>query len=268
MLHCQLSSACPAHARESGTSDEGMSMPTQPTAHERPIRETHPTPAFPPCSWRRARDPICGEMFVGSDIAERRPLPAQREHWTTGAGGQAVPSSASPTQRPETDAAYAVWERPLETRQLGEIIGRRVEEMGERGAGAVQSASAVAAQGQHDDFFVLVVHAMKACMRPSSNYEHIRIHEIQDRVHAKTHPLNERGAEQSRAEQLMAPEVNLELGTGAGNADVAGKDRARGGAAGAGSLCSSPVCSPPQAHPGISSGGVHGIGLWWAKIGA
>jgi hypothetical protein len=60
--------------------------------------------------------------------------------------------------------------------------------------------------------------------------------------------LNERGAKQGRAEQLvcgeqhevyedseMAPGVNLELGTGARNAEVAGNNRARGGAAGAGS---------------------------------
>ncbi|KAJ7832177.1 hypothetical protein B0H13DRAFT_2289136 [Mycena leptocephala] len=50
-------------------------------------------------------------------------------------------------------------------------------------------------QGQDDDFLVL----MKACMRPSSNYEH---NKIQDLVHAKTDQLNERLAKRSRAEQL------------------------------------------------------------------
>lgn len=83
-------------------------------------------------------------------------------------------------------------------------------------------------------------------MQPNSNYEHIRIHEIQDQVYAKTHQLNEHPAKQSRAEQLLrgvqcevlvkglgdGQEVYLELATGTGNADVAGKNRARGGATG------------------------------------
>jgi hypothetical protein len=118
--HCQLSSACPAHARGAAPATKAFPCPRSPLYTKgAPIRETHPTPALPPCSWRRARDRIHGEMFVASEIAERRPLPAQREHWTTGAGGQAVPSSASSTQRPETDADYTVRERPLETRQVG-----------------------------------------------------------------------------------------------------------------------------------------------------
>ncbi|KAJ7857567.1 hypothetical protein B0H13DRAFT_2283265 [Mycena leptocephala] len=68
------------------------------------IRKIHPAPAPPPCSGQRARDRIRREMFASSGGAERRPLPAQREHKALDHRAMAVPSStcSDPKTTPTT----------------------------------------------------------------------------------------------------------------------------------------------------------------------
>ncbi|KAJ7805730.1 hypothetical protein B0H13DRAFT_2156678, partial [Mycena leptocephala] len=112
------------------------------------IPKIHPAPAPPPCSGRSARDRIRREMFASSGGAERRPLPAQREHKAFDHGGMAVPSSTcsdpKTTSTTQYGSGHSKYHRDTYlvlgyreiTPELVQIICERVEKMGEHG-GAV-----------------------------------------------------------------------------------------------------------------------------------
>ncbi|KAJ7847301.1 hypothetical protein B0H13DRAFT_1907380 [Mycena leptocephala] len=138
---------------------KGISVARSPLHMDRVhIRKIHPAPAPPPCSGRRARNRIRREMFASSGGAERRPLPAQREHKALDHGAMAVPSSTCSDSKTTPTTQYGSGPRNVTggyqkappqhacygeiTPELVQIICERVEKMGEHGGGAVQLSGA------------------------------------------------------------------------------------------------------------------------------